>query len=111
MTVKVEKIPILFRKKYHYRLSDFDYGAWIIFEHSEPKYYFTVLDDRYAALRDSFGEDVALSLTNTFSRKRLKLSVRSTVAGFLVRAKAETVELNLEPLPVHFLTSDVSLPG
>lgn len=87
-------------------MSDFEYGAWIIFENSEPKYYFHVLDDRYAAMRNAFGDDVELFLTNTFSRKGLKLSIQPKVFGFPLNAKAEIVDLNLEALPVHFLTSD-----
>jgi hypothetical protein len=106
MTVRVEKIPVLFSRKHHYRLSDFEYGAWIIFENSDPKYYFNVLDDRYATMRNVFGDDVALFLTNTFSRKGLNLSIQPKVFGFPLNAKAEIVDLNLEELPVHFLARD-----
>ena len=32
-----------FRVRYIYRLSDFSYGEWIIFENTLPKYYLNIL--------------------------------------------------------------------
>jgi hypothetical protein len=106
MIVSVEKIPVLFSKKHQYRLPDFEYGAWIIFENGHPRYYFNILDDRYAGMRNVFGNDVELFLTDTFSRKGLNLSTRPKVFGFPLNAKAKIVDLDLEALPVYLFTTD-----
>jgi len=103
MIVRVEKIPILFSNKSIYRLSDFRYGQWLIWENNLPKYYVDLLDEKYSSIREIINGDVEDFLTRTFSQKRLKLSMKVSIFGIPLPSKAKIVELDLAELPVELL--------
>lgn len=104
MTVKVRKTPILFSRKSLYRLSDFVYGEWIIFENGKPKYYLNVLDGQYSQIIDRLKPDVESYLTEEFRKKGLNLSFKEKAFGIPLPSKSEIIELSLRELPLDYIT-------
>jgi hypothetical protein len=99
IVVKVRKTPTLLGRN-RYRLSDFSYGEWIIFENGEPKYYLNIFDDRYSHIK---GRSVEAYLTEQFRKKGLKLSFKDNAFGLPIHSKSEVVDLPLERLPVSYV--------
>jgi len=101
--LNVRKIPLLLSKKNLYRMSDFSYGEWILFENGEPRYYLYVFDELYSGIRDQFNPNVETYLKKKFKEKGLTLSTREVRFGIPLSSKSQIVELSLEKLPLNFL--------
>src|SRR5688500_2418971 len=105
LTVKVRKTPMLLSKRSQYRLSDFSYGEWILFENGEPKYYLNVHDEQYSQIRDKLKPDVETYLIEQFKKKRLSLSFKDGTLGIPLPSKSEIVEVSLEKLPLEYIVN------
>jgi len=69
VTVSVRKTPLLFSRKNLYRLSDFSYGEWILFENGVPRYYLYAFDEMYYGIREKFNPNVERYLKKKIQRK------------------------------------------
>jgi hypothetical protein len=103
MGLKVIPIITFFGIKYVYRLSDMDYGGFLIHFKGEPKYYFNFFDPDY----DSILKKLESKGGNKFLEARFNdkngLSVHDKYWGFILYAK-ETIKIfNIEKLPIELL--------
>ncbi|SHH75621.1 hypothetical protein SAMN04488109_5170 [Chryseolinea serpens] len=103
--VRLLEIPVFLSGKKIHRLNDFAYGEWLIFEGGRPKYYFCILDERYADKKDQITQsgDVERYLEKSFKDKGLNLSLKNGVFGWALEWKFEIIDLYLENLPLEYL--------
>jgi hypothetical protein len=103
ISIKVRKTPMLFGYKDRYRLSDFSYGEWIIYERGEPRYYFCIFDDLYSEIRNQLTPDTEAYLTRQFKKHGVSLTLNAGSFGIPLHSKSLVVELRLDKLPLQLL--------
>jgi hypothetical protein len=100
--IKVLQTPLLFRHKSLFRLSDFSYGEWLIFEKGIPKYYLNSFEEPYAQLIATVKMDMEKFLLTKFKQKKVPLDLRGYLFGIPLESQSKVIELNLERLPIYF---------
>lgn len=103
--INLIKTPVFPRKKCIYRLPDFSYGEWIIFEGNEPKYHFDLFDELYEDIRNQIiaTGDIEGHFTKLFQEKNLKFTLKQTVFGIPLPGMELIEEFTLSKLPKEYL--------
>jgi len=94
--------------KYIYRLSDFAYGEWIIFEDDLPRYYLDIFDSIYKDLKEKLDKNkeatIQLLLEQYSKNTGLNLSLSQSFHWSPTwESKAELREFSLEKFPPDLL--------
>ena len=104
--ISVEAIPrltILGGIKYKYKLSDFTYGEWLIFENNKPKYYLNLFDEEYKDIRERIEKFKDFELEKNLKKCDEKLSIHQKLIGISIWYKSSIQTLKLEKLPNSIL--------
>lgn len=101
--IHLEKIPFLFSRHFEYRMSDFSYGAWLIFEENILKYYFDAFHEMYKEIVDGINGNGDEFLQSKFKAKNVKLTTYQRVRGICLPGRSTMERFELPLLPVYFL--------
>ncbi len=106
MKITVESIPIytfLGKRTYRYKLSDFSYGEWLIFENNKPKFYFNIFDKEYHEVRLAFSNSKDFDLEKKLKSYNKGLSIYQKLIGITFLKKTFLQVIELEKLPKNVL--------
>ena len=107
MKIAVKSIPIftlLGKWAYRYKLSDFSYGEWVIFENNKPKFYLNIFDSEYDEVRLVFSKSKNYDLEKKLKSHNKGLSIYQKLLGITFLKKTFLQVIELEKLPKHILT-------
>jgi hypothetical protein len=110
--VSVEAIPILTilgKIQYRYKLSDFAYGEWLIFENDKPKYYLNPFDEDYDDVRERIENSKDFDLEKILKMSNKNLSIHQRIMGVSFWYKSSTQVLALEKLPKSILDKTLKI--
>lgn len=88
-----------------FRLSDFSYGEWLIFEYGKPKYYFNIFDPLYIEFLKMVENQTNLEsiLERKLKAQSPALSLKNKVIGIPSLNKSYKEVFILEKIPNTFL--------
>ncbi len=104
--ISLEAIPfftIWGKIQYRYKLSDFTYGNWIIFENNKPKYYLNLYDNDYDDIREKFSKSKDFDLESTLKTHKKNLSIHQNFWGISLWNKSFIQFFHLKKMPSHIL--------
>ena len=104
MPLRVTPILTIFGKiQYKYKLSDFAYGEWIIFENEKPKYYLNLFDNSDYKKDKVYSKSKNFNIESILDKFQKGLSIYQKVWGIPLPYKSFIQTFHLEKLPKGIL--------